>query len=136
MVDITGDGTKEYLFGVTIGAAIGSELEILQWGDNSFKKIASIPYHKIDFVNGNKKVELAVWQMYYGDSYLVDVLKWNGEKLVYDEAMFSKYYPIIEKFYNDRILEMNAWFYWYCLADAQIKANLKKLLNLSNMEFR
>lgn len=123
LVDITGDGTKEYLFGVTIGAAIGSELEILQWGDNSFKKIVSIPYHKIDFVNSNKKVGLAVWQMYYGDSYLVDVLKWNGEKLVYDEVMFSKYYPIIEKFYNDKILAMNAWFYWYCLADAQIKAN-------------
>ena len=30
---------------------------------------------------------------------------------------------IIEKFYNDKISEMDAWFYWYSLADAQIKAN-------------
>ncbi|MGE7673861.1 hypothetical protein ACQKMV_09825 [Lysinibacillus sp. NPDC094403] len=123
LVDITGDGTKEYLFGITIGAAIGSELQVFQWIDNSFIKIADVPYHKIDFVCGKQNVGIAVWQMYIGDSYLVDVLKWNGEKLVYDEELYSKYYPIIEKFYNDKISEMDAWFYWYCLADAQIKAN-------------
>ncbi|MDM5247242.1 MULTISPECIES: hypothetical protein [unclassified Lysinibacillus] len=123
LADITGDGTKEYLFGVTIGAAIGSELQVFQWVDNTLKKIADVPYHKIDFVNGKQKVGIAVWQMYIGDSYLVDVLKWNGEKLVYDEELYAKYYPIIEKFYNEKISEMDAWFYWYCLADAQIKAN-------------
>ena len=123
LADITGDGTKEYLFGVTIGADIGSELEVFQWVNNSFKKIADVPYHKIDIVKGNQKVGMAVWQKYVGDSYLVDVLKWNGEKLVYDKGLYSKYYPIIEKFYNDKISEMDAWFYWYSLADAQIKAN-------------
>ncbi len=123
LADITGDGTKEYLFGVTIGADIGSELEVFQWVNNSFKKIADVPYHKIDIVKGNQKVGIAVWQKYVGDSYLVDVLKWNGEKLVYDKELYSQYYPIIEKFYNDKISEMDAWFYWYSLADAQIKAN-------------
>ena len=123
LADITGDGTKEYLFGVTIGADIGSELEVFQWVNNSFKKIADVPYHKIDIVKGNQKVGIAMWQKYVGDSYLVDVLKWNGEKLVYDKELYSKYYPIIEKFYNDKISEMDAWFYWYSLADAQIKAN-------------
>lgn len=123
LVNITGDVTKEYLFGVTIGAAIGSELQVFQWINNSFQKIADIPYHKIDFVNGEQKVGLAIWQMYIGNSYLVDVLKWNGEKLVYDEELYSKYYPIIEKFYTEKISEMDAWFYWYCLADAQIEAH-------------
>ncbi|MFC9539463.1 hypothetical protein ACFTQ7_06205 [Lysinibacillus sp. NPDC056959] len=123
LVDITGDGTKEYLFGVTIGAAMGSNLEVFQWINNSFKKIAEVPYHKMDFVNSVQKVGLAVWQMYIGDSYLVDVLKWNGEKLVYNEELYSNYYPIIEKFYKEKILNMDAWFYWYFLADAQIKAN-------------
>ncbi|MBK3494126.1 hypothetical protein JFL43_04485 [Viridibacillus sp. YIM B01967] len=130
LADITGDGTEEYLFGVTIGAAMGSELEVIQWMDHSFKKIAEVPYHKLEFVNGNHKLGLAVWQMYIGDSYLVDVLKWNGEKMVYDEGLYSKYYPIIKKFYKDKISEMDAWFYWYCLADAQIKAN--KLKEASN----
>lgn len=123
LADITGDGTKEYLFGVTIGAAAGSELEIYQWVDNLFEKIADVPYHKMDFVNGKQKVGIAVWQMYIDDSYLVDVLKWNGKKLVYNEELYSKYYPLIEKFYKDKISEMETWLYWYCLADAQIKAN-------------
>ena len=123
LADITGDGTKEYLFGVTIGADIGSELEVFQWVNSSFKKIADVPSNKIDIVKGNQKVGLAVWQKFVGDSYLVDVLKWNGEKLVYDKELYSKYYPVIEKFYNDKISEMDAWFYWYSLADAQIKAN-------------
>ncbi|MFK2826895.1 hypothetical protein QYG89_14665 [Bacillus sp. B190/17] len=123
LADITGDGTKEYLFGVTAGAAAGSQLDLFQWEDHSFKKAAEVPYHKMDLVNENQKVGIAVWQMYIGDSYLVDVLTWNGEKLVYDEELYSEYYPIIETFYQEKILKMDAWFYWYCLADAQIKAN-------------
>ncbi|MGG2027493.1 hypothetical protein AB1282_17485 [Gottfriedia sp. S16(2024)] len=124
LADITGDGVKEYLFGVTIGAAAGSNLEIFQWIDNSFKNIAEVPYHEVDLLNGNQKEGLAVWRSYIADSYLVDVLKWNSEKLVYDKELYSKYYPFIEKFYRDKISKMNAWFYWYCLADAQIKSNL------------
>ncbi|WP_340372165.1 hypothetical protein [Peribacillus sp. FSL E2-0218] len=124
LADITGDGTKEYLFGVSIGAAAGNKLEIFKWVNNSLKKIADVPYFEIDLLNQNKKVSLATWQSYIGESYLVDVLKWNGEKLVFDKDSYPKYYPIIENFYKDKILKMDAWFYWYCLADAQIKANL------------
>ncbi|MFJ8513320.1 hypothetical protein [Lysinibacillus xylanilyticus] len=39
LADITGDGTKEYLFGVTIGADIGSELEVFQWVNNHSKRL-------------------------------------------------------------------------------------------------
>ncbi|MEI4832150.1 hypothetical protein WAX78_22455 [Bacillus sp. FJAT-53711] len=124
LADITGDGIKEYLFGVTIGAAAGNKLEVFQWNDNSFKKIADVPYHKMNILDENQKIGLAVWQWYIADSYLVDVLKWDGKKLAFDEELYSRYYPTIEKFYNDKISEMDAWFYWYCLADAQIKANL------------
>jgi len=124
LADITGDGTKEYLFGVTIGAASGNKLEIFQWIDNSFKNIVEVPYHEIELLNGNQKEGLAVWRRYLADSFLIDTLKWNGEKLIYDKELYSNYYPVIEKFYKNKISKMNAWFYWYCLADAQIKANL------------
>jgi hypothetical protein len=124
LADITGDGIKEYLFGVTIGAAVGNELKIFQWNDQSLKKIANVPYHELELLKGNQQEGLAVWRWYLADSYLVDVLKWDGKKLAYDKELYSKYYPVIEKFYNDKISKMNAWFYWYCLADAQIKANL------------
>ena len=49
-------------------------------------------------------------------------MEWK--KIVLDEELYSRYYPVIEKFYNDKISKMDAWFYWYTLADAQIKANL------------
>ncbi len=123
LADITGDGIKEYLFGVTIGAAIGNKLEIFKWNNNSLKMIAEVPYHMMELLS-NKKVGIAVWQWYIADTYFVNVLKWNGEKLVLDEELYSSYYPVIEKFYNDKISKMDAWFYWYTLADAQTKANL------------
>jgi hypothetical protein len=123
VADITGDGIKEYLFGVTIGAAAGNNLEILKWNNNSLKMIAEVPYHMMELLS-NKKVGLAVWQWYIADTYFVNVLKWNGEKLVFDEELYTSYYPVIEKFYHDKISKMDAWFYWYTLADAQIKAKL------------
>ena len=123
VTDITGDGIKEYLFGVTIGAAAGNQLGIFQWNQHSLKIIAEVPYHMMELLS-NKKVGIAVWQRYIADTYFVDVLKWNGEKLVLDEELYSSYYPVIEKIYNDKISKMDAWFYWYTLADAQIKANL------------
>jgi hypothetical protein len=123
LADITGDDIKEYLFGVTIGADAGSKLEIFKWNNNSLKMIAEVSYHIMELLS-NKKVGIAIWQRYIADTYFVDVLKWNGKKLVPDEELYSRYYPVIEKFYNDKITKMDAWFYWYTLADAQIKANL------------
>ena len=99
VADITGDGIKEYLFGVTIGASAGNKLEIFKWNNNSLKMIAEVPYHMMELLS-NKKVGIAVWQRYIADTYFVDVLKWNGEKLVLDEELYSNYYPAIEKFYN------------------------------------
>lgn len=123
VADITGDGIKEYLFGAAIGASAGNDLEIFQWNNHSLKKIAEVPYHMMELLR-NKKTGIAVWQRYIADTYFVDVLTWDGENLVLDEERYARYYPVIEKFYNDKVSKMDAWFYWYTLADAQIKANL------------
>jgi hypothetical protein len=124
LADITGDGTKEYLFGVTMGASVGNKLQIFKWKNNSLKKVADVSYHMMELLSDVKDVGIVVWQRYIADTYFVNVLKWNGQKLVLDEGLYSKYYPVIERFYEDKISKMNAWFYWYTLADAQIKANL------------
>ncbi len=121
--DITGDGNKEFLFGVTKGAAAGNKLEIFKWDNNSLVKIANILYHNMELLN-NKRVGIAVWRPFIADTCYVDVLKWDGQKLTPDEKLFSKYYPVIEKFHKDKLAKMDTWFYWYTLADAQIKANL------------
>ncbi|KAA0548607.1 hypothetical protein FZW96_08555 [Bacillus sp. BGMRC 2118] len=123
LVDITGDGIKEYLFGVTIGASAGNKLGIFKWNNNSLKLLADVPYHMMDVLT-NKNVGIAVWRRYIADTYFVDVLKWNGKKMITDEELYSEYYPEIEQFYQDKISKMDAWFYWYTLADAQIHANL------------
>ncbi|WP_079529533.1 hypothetical protein [Halobacillus hunanensis] len=123
VADITSDGRKEYLFGVTIGASAGNKLEIFRRSNSSLKEIADVLYHRIELLN-DKNVGIAVWQRYVADTYFVDVLEWNGQKLVFDEELYFKYYPVIEKFYYDKISKRDTWFYWYTLADAQIKAKL------------
>lgn len=56
LTDITGDGTKEYIIGWMIGASAGNKLEILQWQDNTFKKIYDYSfYHKIDTITQGKQ---------------------------------------------------------------------------------
>ena len=72
-------------------------------------------------------------------------MKWDGKKLVLDKKMYSQYYPRIEEFYESKIKKMDAWYYWYALADAQIKANLLEKahssiekgfsFNIANQEF-
>jgi hypothetical protein len=146
LADITGDGIKEYLIGWMIGASAGNKLEIFQWRDNTLKKIHDYSfYHKLETLTQRKQTHLAIWNRFCCDAYTVDVMGWNGNKLVIDEEMYAKYYPKIREFYKNKINEMDAWFYWYALADAQIKANLLKeasfsiqkgfSFNLANKEF-
>jgi hypothetical protein len=54
--------------------------------------IANVPYHMMELLS-NKDVGIAVWQRYIADTYFVDVLKWNGQQLVFDVGLYSKYYP-------------------------------------------
>ncbi|MCC3359293.1 hypothetical protein [Bacillus sp. REN16] len=121
---LTGDGTKEYLFGVTIGADAGNKLEVFKWENHSLKEMAEIPYHMMELIPGKKETGIAVWQRYIADTYFVDVLKWNGQEFIFDEELYAAYYPKIERFFDKKIANMKACFYWYTLADAQIKANL------------
>jgi hypothetical protein len=123
LADITGDGINEFLFSVAIGASAGNKLDIFRWKNNSLEIIAEVPNHMMELVS-NKRAGLAVWQRYIADTYFVEVLIWNGEKLVFDEELYASYYPVIERFFNDKLSKMDAWFYWYTLADAQIKANI------------
>jgi hypothetical protein len=144
--DITGDGIKEYIIGWMIGASAGNELEIFQWQDNSLQKISGYSfYHKLETLTQGKQTRLAMWERFCCDAYTVDVLRWDSNKLVLDEKTYAEYYPKIKEFYKNKIKEMDAWFYWYALADAQIKANLLEearssiqkglSFNLANKEF-
>lgn len=146
LTDITGDGIKEYVIGWMIGESAGNQLEIFQWQNHTLKKIFDYPsYQKIEFLTGEKQTYLAIWKRFCCDAYTVDVLGWNGTVIDFDQKMFAEYYPKIEEFYANKIKQLDAWYYWYALADAQIKANfldearasIQKgfSFNLANKEF-
>lgn len=132
LADMDGDGVKEFVIGWKIGESAGSELEVFQWQGNTLNKLNdSIPYHKLEVLTQGKQTYLAVWSRFCCDAYTVDVLKWDGAEFIQDDKMFAIYYPKIKGFYKKKIKEMDAWYYWYALADAQIKANLPQQARLS-----
>lgn len=132
LTDIDGDGVKEYLLGWMIGASAGNELEIFQWQNSTLHKLNdSIPYHKLETITQRKQTYLSVWQRFCCDAYTVEVLEWDGNKFAQDDKIYSMYYPKIKAFYEEKIAKMNAWYYWYALADAQVKANLLQEAGLS-----
>jgi hypothetical protein len=123
--DITRDGTNEYLAAWGIGASAGSRLEIFQWQNGSLNQIGpSLFYHEMELIQEGKGTSLAIWERYCCDAFIVDVLKWDGKNLVLDEKSYTKYYQKVEDFYEAKLKEMDAWYYWFVLADAQLKASL------------
>lgn len=123
LVDVTGDGTEELLFGVTIGASAGNQLEIFQWKSDKFAPMTEMFYHELEIVS-NGKTGLAFWDRFMADAYIVNVASWNGTEFMYDKELYKKYYPAVQAYYEEKLARMDAWFYWYALADAQMKADL------------
>jgi hypothetical protein len=124
-VDITGDGVGEFVIAWGIGASAGNKLEIYRWEENTLKRIIEPRFfHRMELLKGENQNSLALWERYCCDAFLVDVLTWTSKGLVSDEELYRQYYPQVKSYYEAKIKEMDAWFYWYGLADAQLKANL------------
>ncbi|MGM0903138.1 MAG: hypothetical protein ACQEXB_18820 [Bacillota bacterium] len=123
--DITGDGVGEFVIAWGIGASAGNKLEIYRWDEGTLKRIIKPRFfHRMELLKGENQTSLALWERYCCDAFLVDVLTWASKDLVSDEELYRQYYPKIKNFYESKIKEMDTWFYWYVLADAQLKANL------------
>lgn len=127
--DITGDGDNELLIGGWIGASAGVGLEILSWNGEGLTTIAHTGYHRLDVedmpgVNGRDgKAELATWSKDTGAVMMVEVWRWNGEKLVPAKDVYQSYYPKVVDYYQELAQENpQAAVVWYYLADAQLKA--------------
>jgi hypothetical protein len=123
--DITGDGVGEFVIAWGIGASAGNKLEIYRWEEETLKRIIEPRFfHRMELLKGENQTSVALWERYCCDAFLVDVLTWNSKDLVRDEDLFRQYYPKVKSFYEAKIKKLDAWFYWYALADAQLKANL------------
>lgn len=127
--DITGDGRAELLVGGAIGASAGVGLEILTWDGQGLRKMAQTGYHRLEvkdlpgIYGPDGKQELITWSKDTGDAMAVEVYRWNGEKPVPAEDTYRAYFPKVVEYYQERVKKMpEAAFYWYYLADAQVKA--------------
>ncbi|MED0669688.1 VCBS repeat-containing protein [Aneurinibacillus aneurinilyticus] len=127
--DITNDGKDDILIGWRLGGTTCG-LDIFTWKDSQLKKIASDYYSKIELgaVSGpNKKqddrVAIALWKHDTGEAFEVDVLAWDGTKLAPAPEAYPHYFKKVVLYYEQKVKEMpDAAFYWYYLADAQVKA--------------
>lgn len=123
--DITGDGKEELLVGWTIGVSAGNMLDIFAWENDTFNKIASVNYHIMELfkVQEDQRVRIATWQKDTGDAFFVDVLKWENGEMKSDEASYPYYFPEVIDYYEKKVKEApDTPFYWYYLADAELKA--------------
>lgn len=99
LLDITGDGKKEYIVGWMIGASAGNQLEIYQWHGGTLQRIADYAYyHRLDVLKDGIYTSFAIWDRFCCDAFVVNVLSWDGTKLVQNEKMFAQYYPKIKSF--------------------------------------
>lgn len=129
--NVTGNEYADLLVGWQIGA-VWAELNIFSFHFGEFKRIVdNLPYSILDIVNlpgkclGQGSAQLATWNHVTGEAYEVEVLCWDGSKLVQNKKVYHYYFKKVTEYYEKKVREMpGAAFYWYYLADAQIKAGM------------
>lgn len=123
--DVTGDKRKELLLGWQSGDSAESVLEIFHWKKDKLTKLKEIPYNELEAVRfeGGDKTRLAIWKRDMADAYKIDLLTWKGDSVVSDIEYYPSYFQEVITYYQRRISEVpDAAYYWYYLADAQLKA--------------
>lgn len=140
IANVTGNENGDIIIGWQMGSTANG-LDLFTWKNKKLEKVASSYYSKIEVSemadkNGNKngKNDVALWVHDTGEAYIIDVLKWDGSRLVSDTDAYPYYFKTVVPYYEQKIKELpGAAFYWYYLADAQIKAgDSKNALNSIN----
>ncbi|MBS4219767.1 VCBS repeat-containing protein [Bacillus sp. FJAT-49711] len=124
--DFDGDGKQDLLVGWKIGSAAGNVLEVFTWNEDGFKQLTKVNYHTFESIEiqGDQKTRLAVWKKDVNDIYDIQLLKWENGALIADEEHYPTYFPKVVDYYKSRIERVpDASYYWYYLADAQLKSN-------------
>ena len=129
---ITPKNINSLIIGWQFGS-IWSELGILQWTPHGFKHIIpqNIYYSKIQVedmpgIHGKDGVyEIALWVHDTGEAYKVQVYRWKDGSLVPYPEVYHYYFKKVAAYYEEKVKQMpKATFYWYYLADAQLKAGM------------
>jgi hypothetical protein len=126
---ITGKNKNDIVLGSTIGAT-AKNMDIFTWENRMLTKIANSWYTKIEVVDMPNKsgktdgiAEIALWNHDTGEAYTTVVYRWDGSKLIVARDVYPIYFKKVAAYYQEKVkTEPNAAFYWYYLADAQLKA--------------
>lgn len=129
---VTNPKNNNLIVGWQIGS-IWSELAIYEWTGNSFKTQSpkNVAYSLIAIedmpspTGRDGKAEIALWIHDTGEAYKIEVYRWEEGKLVPALDVYPNYFSKVVSYYEQMIKKMpDAAFYWYYLADAQIKAGM------------
>ncbi|EDS76345.1 hypothetical protein [Clostridium massiliodielmoense] len=135
--DLDGDNKDELLVGFSTEEPSKNILKIYKYSekDDKLKEVASHNYSKLDVKlmesdnrNSDKK-KIAIWNKLDGDVYLVNVLKYDDNKLIESKEDYPYYFDKVVKYYKLKLRKnnnKNSATMWYYLVDAQIKANKQK----------
>lgn len=144
-IDFDGSGVKNIVVGWQEGA-IWSELNIFAWKAYGLKRIVKdLNYSilQIFSVPKTNRKDFAIWQHDTGEAYKIEVFGLEEDNIFIDKKFYKDYFKIVVNYYKKKVQQMpDAAFYWYYLADAQIKSgeneealkSIEKGLSL-NMEY-
>ncbi|RAP76012.1 WG repeat-containing protein [Paenibacillus montanisoli] len=108
-----------------------SKLSVYEWSKEGLRDVApsGMSYSYLDAIdmpgdNGQDgKAELALWLQNSGESYRIEVLRWQGGAFVPAQDVYSYYFPHVVRYYERLVWQYPQYpLYWYCLADAQYRA--------------
>jgi len=128
LIDITGKGTASIVLGWELSLK-ENELNVYTFEHNKLKCLCDgIKYSKIEVENLNgDKNSIIIWNKVLAEAYNIKIFSWDGQDIALDNGNYPNFYNRIVSYYMDRLKELpRAAFYWYYLADAQIKANMLK----------
>ncbi|MDF2962076.1 MAG: repeat protein [Paenibacillus sp.] len=129
---VKGRGSNNLIVGWRVGA-IWSKLSIYEWTDGGLKDMApedmSFSYMEVEDMPGKTgpdgQAELALWIHDTGEAYKVEVVRWQNGTFVPAPDVYLYYFPKVVRYYEQLVRQHPDYaFYWYYLADAQIKAGM------------
>ncbi len=124
IADITGQGRKQLLFGMTSEGKPAS-LYGYTYEDNKSKQLFTQEYDQFEIVRHSRspKACFAVWNRKDADSYDINVLQWDGTKLEPVPNSSGYYLRNVAAYYANKVKKNpRSAAGWYNLADALIKA--------------
>ncbi len=146
MADLTGDGQNEILVGNSMGASVGSVLEVyvITAAGPDIKDFQSRPapvirqmdtisYHHLEWGDFDKDglIEIATWTKDTGNAYQVEVFQFQqafqqDEKedhpFLPDPLAYPTYFPKVVQYYDHLVKQAPYRVYWYYFADAAAKS--------------